>query len=136
MDGSGPSRRRCREVVPCNARNVRPKGPVPGLVASRRRRREETAVATSIVRAGPAPVRNVRPRLLLPRIHLSGMAAPSFPSAHVTAAQTRRRVLSEFPSGACGFAYVSSCRVSVIPVIIFIFRRSFLSTCACNHRSR
>ena len=136
MDVPGPSRRRCREAVPCNARNILPKGHIPGLVASRCRRREEAAVATSAVRVGPASVRNARPRLLLPRIHLPGMAAPSFPSAHVTAAQTRRRVLSEFPSRACGFAYVSSCRVSVIPVIIFIFRRSFLSTCACNHRSR
>ena len=135
MDVPGPSRRRCREAVPCNARNILPKGRIPGLVASRCWRREEAAVATSAVRVGPASVRNARPRLLLPRIHLPGMAAPSFPSAHVPVAQTRYRVLSEFTSRACSFSYLSSRRVCVFPVIL-IFRGSFLPSCACNHRSR
>ena len=147
MDVPGPSRCRCREPAPSSGRNVRPRYPMADLVQSWRRRHEEAAAATLAARAatprlrGEAPVptlpahvpaaadRNVRPRLS------PSQKTSSSPAAAVSSSDYSRpyTVLSELTSNCCRFSYLG-CLLHLIQVPV-ILRRSFLSTCVCNHRS-
>jgi len=89
MDVPIPSRCCCRDSVPASARNVRPRCPIPDLVASRRRRREEAAAATLAARASAASGRNVRPRLPVPRFPSPFTVPFVLPLPYVPAGQRR-----------------------------------------------
>jgi len=104
MDVPIPSRCCCRDSVPASARNVRPRCPIPDLVASRRRRREEAATATLAARASAASGRNVRPRLPVPRFPSPFTVPFVLPLPYVPAGQRRCIVPSEYDWPAWDFA--------------------------------
>jgi len=134
MDVPGPSRRRCREDAFSNARNVRSRCPTQDLVQSRRRRREEAAAATLAAPASAASVRNVRARLPLSNVSLCAPAAAASVLKCVSAAPRRYTVLSELASMVSPF-FPDLGSLAYMIEMFLIFRRPFLSTCACNHCS-